>query len=57
MQTQNTADTDTRFRRGIENLGPYQSLALLAVPTSLAEPLKLVAVAVTGMATGSQARS
>jgi hypothetical protein len=48
MQTQNTADTDTRFRRWIENLGPYQSLALLAVPTSLVEPLKLVAVAIAG---------
>ena len=28
--------------------GPYQSLLLLAVPTSIVEPLKLVAVAVAG---------
>lgn len=32
----------------IQALGPYQSLALLAVPTATVEPLKLVAVAVAG---------
>ncbi|MBV8925763.1 MAG: hypothetical protein JOZ74_10395 [Bradyrhizobium sp.] len=36
------------LRRWIERLGPYQSLLLLAVPTSLVEPLKLVAVAIAG---------
>lgn len=36
------------LRRSIEKLGPYQSLALLAIPVSLVEPLKLVAVAVVG---------
>jgi hypothetical protein len=35
-------------RRRIERLGPYQSLVLLAIPTSLVEPLKLIAVAVAG---------
>jgi hypothetical protein len=38
----------TGVRQAIERLGPYQSIALLAVPTSLIEPLKLVAVAVAG---------
>ena len=37
-----------RVRRRIEALGPYQSLFLLAVPTALVEPFKLVAVAVAG---------
>ena len=32
----------------MEGLGPYQSLVILAVPTSLVEPLKLVALAVAG---------
>jgi hypothetical protein len=32
----------------IEGLGPYQSLVILAVPTCLVEPLKLLAVAVAG---------
>jgi hypothetical protein len=32
----------------IERLGPYQSLLILAVPTSLVEPFKLIAVAVAG---------
>jgi hypothetical protein len=36
------------LRHAIERLGPYQSLALLAVPTGLIEPLKFVAVAVAG---------
>src|SRR5579863_5348451 len=35
-------------RRGIERLSPYQSLAFMAVPVTLIEPLKLVAVAVAG---------
>src|SRR5215469_16679458 len=37
-----------RLRTWIEGLGPHQSLALLAVPICLIEPLKLVAVAVAG---------
>ena len=37
-----------RLRRLVEGLGPYQSLALLLVPTGLVEPLKLIAVAVAG---------
>jgi hypothetical protein len=36
------------LKRSIERLSPYQSLLLLAVPASLVEPLKLVAVAVAG---------
>jgi hypothetical protein len=32
----------------IERLGPYQSLLILAIPTSLVEPLKLITVAVAG---------
>jgi hypothetical protein len=38
----------SRMRRIIEGLGPYQSLVLLAIPTALVEPLKLVAIAVAG---------
>lgn len=37
-----------RLRRLVEGLGPYQSLALVLVPTGLVEPLKLIAVAVAG---------
>ena len=37
-----------KVRQYIQALGPYQSLALLAVPTATVEPLKLVAVAVAG---------
>jgi hypothetical protein len=37
-----------RLRRYIERLGPYQSLVLLLIPTSLVEPLKLIAMAVAG---------
>ena len=37
-----------KLRRAIERLGPYQSLALLAVPVCLVEPLKLIAIAVVG---------
>ena len=36
------------LRHYIEGLGPYQSLILLAVPVSLVEPLKLIAVAIAG---------
>ena len=36
------------IKYAIERLGPYQSLVLLAVPTSLIEPLKFVAVAIAG---------
>jgi hypothetical protein len=32
----------------LESLGPYQSLALLAVPVCLVEPSKLIAIAVAG---------
>ena len=35
-------------RRSIERLSPYQSLALMAVPVALIEPLKFVAVAIAG---------
>jgi hypothetical protein len=35
-------------RRRIQQLGPYQSLALLMVPVGLVEPLKLVALFVAG---------
>lgn len=38
----------SRLRGWIEGLGPYQSLVLLAIPVSLVEPLKLVAVAIAG---------
>ena len=37
-----------RVRRRIQQLGPYQSLALLVVPTGLVEPLKIVALFVAG---------
>ena len=37
-----------RLRRAIERLGPYQSLALLAVPLCIVEPSKLAAVAIAG---------
>jgi hypothetical protein len=36
------------LKRWIQNLGPYQSLFLLAIPTATVEPLKLVAVAIAG---------
>jgi hypothetical protein len=41
-------DNAERLRHWIERLGPYQSLLLLAVPTSIVEPLKLVALAIAG---------
>lgn len=37
-----------RVRRRIQQLGPYQSLALLLIPTCLVEPLKIVALFVAG---------
>ena len=37
-----------RIRRRIEDLGPYQSLFLLAGPMSIVEPLKLIALAIAG---------
>ena len=37
-----------RIRRAIENLGPWQSLAVLALPTCIVEPMKLIAVAIVG---------
>jgi hypothetical protein len=40
--------TLSTIRHRIEQLGPYQSLVLLAVPTSIVEPLKLAAVAIAG---------
>lgn len=36
------------LRSGVERLGPYPSLFLLALPVCTVEPLKLVAVAVAG---------
>ena len=41
------ADDGRKLRARIEQLGPYQSLALL-LPASVVEPLKLIAVAVAG---------
>src|SRR5579863_7110161 len=38
----------TGVRRRIQRLGPYTSMALLAVPVMLVEPLKLVALIVAG---------
>jgi hypothetical protein len=37
-----------RLRRRIQQLGPYQSLALLIVPVVFVEPLKIVALFVGG---------
>lgn len=55
METDQAADRPPRergmlsgIRHRIERLGPHQSLVLLAVPTSIVEPLKLVAVAIAG---------
>ena len=36
------------LRRSFEDLGPYPSLLVLALPTASIEPLKLVAVALAG---------
>jgi hypothetical protein len=41
-----------RLRRSIQQLGPYQSLALLIVPVGLVEPLKIVALFVAGKVIG-----
>jgi len=38
----------SRLRSFLERLGPYQSLATLAVPAATVEPMKLVAVAIFG---------
>jgi hypothetical protein len=38
----------TGMRHAIKRLGPYESLFLLAVPSSLIEPLKLIGVVVAG---------
>ena len=40
--------SQSTVRQAIERLGPYQSLALLAVPTAMIEPLKFGAVAIAG---------
>jgi hypothetical protein len=48
MDSPQTTRPSSRLRRFIERLGPYQSLLLLAIPTSLVEPLKLGAVAIAG---------
>jgi hypothetical protein len=37
-----------RFRRFVQQLGPYTSLALLVVPAAIVEPLKIVAVGIAG---------
>lgn len=37
-----------RVRRRIQQLGPYQSLAILTIPACLAEPLKIAALFVAG---------
>jgi hypothetical protein len=42
------SETRPTWRRFLESLGPYQSLALLLLPVGLVEPLKLVALAVAG---------
>jgi hypothetical protein len=38
----------SRLQSLLQGLGPYQSLLVLAIPTSLIEPLKLAAVAIAG---------
>ncbi len=48
MPSRTRHEPPSRLRRWIEELGPYQSLVLLAIPVSLVEPLKLVAVAIAG---------
>jgi hypothetical protein len=48
VATMSTNKPGKRLRGWIEGLGPHQSLALLAVPICLIEPLKLVAIAVAG---------
>jgi hypothetical protein len=36
------------FRRRLERLGPYASLVVLAIPLTIVEPFKLVAVLIAG---------
>ena len=48
FRIENIAADHEMLRRHIRGLGPYQSLALLAIPTSLVEPLKIFAVAIAG---------
>jgi hypothetical protein len=48
LQGNDSIGRKTGFRARIERLGPYQALALLFVPASVVEPMKLIAVAVAG---------
>jgi hypothetical protein len=48
MASNGPEGSSSRIRRVIENLGPYQSLALLLVPICIVEPMKLAAVALAG---------
>jgi hypothetical protein len=47
-RSQSSAMPESACRRAIDGLGPYQSLALLLIPLSVVEPLKLAALAVAG---------
>jgi hypothetical protein len=47
-EPERTSTAASRWRRFVRSLGPYQSLALVLVPVSIVEPLKLIAVAVAG---------
>jgi hypothetical protein len=47
-EPQRKSKTESSFSRFVRRLGPYPSLALLLVPLSVVEPLKLIAVAVAG---------
>ena len=47
-EPQRKSKTESSFSRFVRSLGPYPSLALLLVPVSVVEPLKLIAVAVAG---------
>jgi hypothetical protein len=38
----------TPIRRWVQSLGPYASLAVVAIPLAIVEPLKLVAAVVAG---------
>jgi hypothetical protein len=40
--------THAKVRRWLQKRGPYQLLAILAVPLAIVEPSKLVAVAILG---------
>jgi hypothetical protein len=48
IQQERSSALLSRLRRFLEGLSPYQSLMILAVPTSIVEPLKLIALAVAG---------